>query len=221
NNPGITAADVHIATFGTGSDGFFIVSGTDKGEELLKSAGLKADTDTTSWAKETADLIEKRTKARTTATAKIKKETGGLTNFAETLAKCISCHNCMRVCPICYCRRCYFESDVTEYSPKQYIERAKQKGSVRFSPDILLFHIGRMSHMTTSCVSCGTCEDACPVDIPVAQLFSTVADDAQSVFDYVAGMKPDEPLPLRIFIKEKELDEIERICKDPLAKSHK
>ena len=70
--------------------------------------------------------------------------------------------------------------------------------------------------MTMSCVSCGSCEDACPVDIPVAQLFSAVAEDSQLLFEYSPGMDINEPLPLRVFRKEKELNDIERICTDPL-----
>jgi len=212
----MTAPDLHIATFGMNGDAALIIPASGKGEELLESAGMKVDDDTAGWITEVEKLTEQGMKARVEAHKRIKAETGGIENLAKTLDKCIACHNCMRVCPVCYCRRCYFDSGAIEYSSEQYLNRAKQKGSIKFSPDVLLFHIGRMSHMTTSCVSCGNCEDACPVSIPVAQLFSFVADDAQAAFDYVSGRNVDEPLPLRIFIKEEELSEIERICKDPL-----
>jgi len=213
---GITSPDLHIATFGTGNESAIIIPTNTKGEELLESAGMPLKIDTGSWAKGIEKLTNGREKTRTKVFDELKEKSSGMVNLAATLSKCISCHNCMSVCPICYCRRCYFESEVTEQSAEQYLGRAKQKGSVRFSPDILLFHLGRMSHMTMSCVSCGSCEDACPVDIPVAQLFSVVGRDTQALFDYTAGMNVEEPLPLKVFIKDKELGEIERICSDPL-----
>ena len=72
--------------------------------------------------------------------------------------------------------------------------------------DTLLFHVGRMLHMSLSCVSCGMCEDACPMDIPVAQIFTLVGDRNQEMFDYVPGNGIDEPLPLRTFEKEEFLE---------------
>ena len=62
--------------------------------------------------------------------------------------------------------------------------------------------------MSLYCVSCGACEDACPVDIPVAQVFSMIADETQTLFDYISGRSLDEPLPL-VAYKEEELHEVE------------
>jgi len=57
-------------------------------------------------------------------------------------------------------------------------------------------------------VSCGACEDACPMSIPVAQIFSMIADETQGLFDYVSGRDLEEPLPL-ITYKEEELHDVE------------
>ncbi len=209
----ITSPDLHIGWFGVD---YMVIPVSQKGEEILEKSGLKPDTGTEKWAKEIEKIKTERQAARDKANAEIKERTNGLNNLASVLSKCVSCHNCMSVCPICYCRRCYFESEAIEFSQDQYMSRAEQKGSIRFSQDVLLFHLGRMSHMTMSCVSCGSCEDACPVDIPVAELFSAVAEDSQALFEYSPGMDIDEPLPLRVFRKEKELGDIERICTDPL-----
>jgi len=62
--------------------------------------------------------------------------------------------------------------------------------------------------MSVSCVSCGSCEDACPMSIPVAQIFSMTADETQGIFDYVAGRNIDEPIPLKTY-EEDELHEVE------------
>lgn len=215
-NFSITAPDLHIATMGVPKDNFLMIPASDKGKNLMDAMGLKSDTETADWSQEVEKLTEARKSTKHKAVTEIKERTSGFANFAEVLSKCISCHNCMSVCPVCYCRRCYFESDVSELSTAQYMARSAQKGSIRLSQDVLLFHLGRMSHMTMSCVSCGSCEDACPVDIPIAQLFSAVGDDSQTLFEYVPGLSLDDPLPLRVFNKDKELCDIERICADPL-----
>ena len=63
--------------------------------------------------------------------------------------------------------------------------------------------------MIHSCVSCGTCEDACPMDIPIAQIFNLVADKTQQVLDYKPGRNIEEPLPT-VTYKEEELQEFEK-----------
>lgn len=217
DNFSATGSDLHIATRGLDSGIALIVPLTDKGEETLELCGFKFDEDTTDWLHAVEALAAQRHEIGTKARAEAREKSGGVARFAQVLDRCISCHNCMRVCPICYCRRCYFESDVVEHSPAQYLDRAKQKGAIRFPTDMLFFHLGRMSHMAASCVSCGSCQDACPMDIPIAEIFSAVAEDTQRAFDYTPGIDIGEPIPLRIFKKEDELEEIERICKDPLA----
>ena len=82
-------------------------------------------------------------------------------------------------------------------------------GGLRLPPETLLFHIGRMLHMSLSCVSCGACEDACPTSIPVAQVFSLVGSKNQEEFGYIPGRSPDEPPPLRIY-EEEEFEEVEQ-----------
>ena len=62
--------------------------------------------------------------------------------------------------------------------------------------------------MSISCVSCGACEDACSMSIPVSQIFSMIADKTQGLFDYVSGRSLDEPIPI-VAYKEEELKEVE------------
>ena len=47
------------------------------------------------------------------------------------------------------------------------------------------------------------------MSIPIAQVFSLVADQAQAVFDYEAGRSREEPLPL-VTYQTDELHEFER-----------
>ena len=81
-----------------------------------------------------------------------------------------------------------------------------------------MFHVGRMTHMSLSCVSCGQCSDACPVSIPVADVFSFVADRTQSTFEYKAGLNATDPLPLRQFRKS-ELPGVHELVKNAEAEA--
>ena len=96
-----------------------------------------------------------------------------------------------------------------KFAFEDYLKRAEMTGGLRLPPETLLFHIGRMLHMSLSCVSCGACEDACPTSIPVAQVFSWVADRNQKAFEYIPGRSRDEPLSLRVY-EEKEFEEVEQ-----------
>jgi formate dehydrogenase subunit beta len=131
-----------------------------------------------------------------------------LDGLMEVFDRCISCHACSSVCPICYCKNCYFESRTFRYFPESYFHRMKQKGGLRLPVDRILFHLGRLSHMGTSCVACGMCEDVCPAGIPIAQVFKTAGERIQATFEYLPGQHLDQPLPLLTFQFE-ELHEAE------------
>lgn len=120
----------------------------------------------------------------------------GLSGLVQTFAPCLSCHGCSYVCPICYCTLCDFDSKTHEYQPTSYSIELDQKGGMRIPPGTLFFHTGRMVHMAVSCVNCGMCSDVCPVNIPVATIFSKVGDALAEEFEYVAGKDAEEPLPL-------------------------
>lgn len=114
-------------------------------------------------------------------------------------AACIRCHNCMTVCPICYCKTCLFKSPVMEHDPIQYMNWARRKGAYRLPADTMLFHLTRLNHMVLSCIGCGLCTDACPADLPVGRVFRAIGQQVQAVFDYVPGHSVEEPLPLITF----------------------
>ena len=111
-------------------------------------------------------------------------------------ATCIHCLNCKTACPICYCKTCLFETEAFRHEPSFYLRSAQQKGSVRMPADTLLYHLTRLSHMSMSCVGCGMCSSACPVHIPVASLFLSVASQVQGAFNYQPGKDVEESLPL-------------------------
>jgi formate dehydrogenase subunit beta len=117
----------------------------------------------------------------------------------STFAACIRCHNCMTVCPICYCKTCVFKSLVFDHSPFQYSEWVKQKGAFRMPADTTLFHLTRMNHMALSCVGCGMCTEACPAELPVGVMFRAIGQNLQEAFSYLPGRDANEPLPLITF----------------------
>lgn len=203
------AADLHVGTLGCTDGTVVLIPGSIKGEEALQEMGMPLETALDGWAKRVDEVAQAQTERRRQAHAELAEKIAGPDNLLDVLSNCINCHNCQRVCPICYCRQCYFESAALKLPPANYMARAERKGALRFSPDTLLFHIGRATHMVLSCVSCGACEDACPMDIPVAQMFSLLADRAQQEMGYVAGESLDDPLPLVDYEME-ELHQVEQ-----------
>ncbi|MFP3976123.1 MAG: 4Fe-4S dicluster domain-containing protein [Dehalococcoidia bacterium] len=201
--------DLHIGTLGTANNSILLVPKSPKGRSVLEKMGLSAEEDVSGWEEQTEKLTQERLKKKEQAQEDLKSKVAGLDNLLDTFSDCINCHNCMRVCPICYCQQCLFDSDKMKFPFEDYLMRAEVAGGLRLPPETMLFHIGRMLHMSLSCVSCGACEDACPVSIPVSQVFSMVGEANQEVFKYVPGMSSDEPLPLRVY-QEEELQEVEQ-----------
>jgi formate dehydrogenase subunit beta len=131
----------------------------------------------------------------------------GMKGLIDTFGRCISCHACKTVCPICYCRLCHFDSQVHEHPADFYKGALERKGGVRVPPDTVFFQLGRMAHMSVSCIGCGMCTDVCPADISVSTIFSKVGASVQALFDYQPGRDVNEELPLRTF-EEEELAQV-------------
>ena len=179
--------------------------------------GISVEGNISGWKDKVDKLTDERKDKRKQAQNELEAGALGLDKLLDVFGKCINCHNCMRVCPICYCRQCFFDSENMKFAFDDYLGRAEMTGGLKLPPETLLFHIGRMLHMSLSCVSCGACEDACPTSIPVAQLFSLVGDRNQEAFDYIPGRSLDEPLPLRVY-EEKEFQEVEQSYMGTFAK---
>ncbi len=197
----LSASDLHFAL---NDQETILLSNSEKGEKLLKDLNLKAETELTKWQNyiEKQKTIKLKNRVETFEITKGMVE--GFENLTETFANCIGCHNCSSSCPICYCRQCYFDSSVAKPNSDIVMMRTEDRGAVSLPLDRIMFHTGRMAHMSLSCVSCGLCSDACPVNIPVAKIFSYVASQTQQTFEYSAGASVGDALPM----KEYRLDEL-------------
>ena len=206
-------SDLHFGYFGFSEKEVLVIPGSDKGSELLKGLGLDLAKDLSDWKKGIDSLKAEREEARKSAFEETGEQLRGFSGMQSVFASCIGCHNCQSACPICYCRLCYFDSETAQQDPDALITAAAKRGGVSLPGDRIMFHVGRMTHMSLSCVSCGQCTDACPVSIPVAGVFSYVADRTQRTFEYEAGRNDGDPLPLRQFRKS-ELPGIHELVKN-------
>jgi formate dehydrogenase (coenzyme F420) beta subunit len=203
---GTAYGDLHVGLFSGRDRPVPLIATTKKGYAVIERLGLPPMPDTSKRDEEAERIDRARGVAREEWRRDLGERAVGAENLLKVLSACINCHNCMRVCPVCYCRQCYFDSEKVRHPADDYLDQAKRKGALRFPPDMVLFHLGRMTHMSLTCVSCGACEDACPASIPIAQLFSYVAERAQKRFDYVPGRDLKDPLPLIVY-KENELED--------------
>jgi len=134
-------------------------------------------------------------------------QTKDIEGLMNVLGNCINCYNCRVACPVCYCRECVFVTDTFQHASNQYLRWAEKRGMLKLPTDTLFYHLTRMQHMSTLCVVCGQCSSACPNDIPLSQLFRSVAMETQRLFEYMPGRSVDEALPLAVFY-EKEFEDV-------------
>jgi formate dehydrogenase subunit beta len=139
--------------------------------------------------------------------SKVNTEESGLDGLIDIFGRCIGCHGCNTVCPICYCTLCDFESANFDYNVPILERELEEKGALRLPPDTIFFHIGRLSHMSFSCVGCGQCSDVCPANIPVASVFKKSGERVAGIFDYIPGRNIEEEIPVMIY-KEEEFQEL-------------
>ena len=192
--------DLNVGFVGMDPDKeLWIEAATDKGKALLEGVELDAQ-DEPQKRKQALEKLSAARKARTAVRIEeLDKAMMGPEKLVEYFADCLNCHNCMKVCPVCYCRECFFDSDTFQRDIAEHVRVSLRKGATRMPSETLLFHLTRMNHMMASCVQCGICEDSCPVTIGLATLFKKVSQNAQKEFDYVSGRSLDEPLPLVTF----------------------
>lgn len=200
-------ADIVIGIFGVDTNKELLVRTlTEAGEGLIALSDLKE----AGPLPGREDAITKVRSDKDAYRAKLKErgaKVSGLEKVSEFFETCINCHNCMKNCPICYCRECLFESTILDMPADRYVSKATSKGMVKTPTDTLLFHITRFNHMILSCVECGMCEQACPAGIPLMDIIIPIAENAQKEFEYLPGRDLKDPLPMVVY-REDEFEGI-------------
>ena len=208
--PDPVGADLVIGMIGRDvTDSLSLISRTAKGEGVISRLGLTDGADPGPREKALETLIRERTEYRDFMFNEVAAKTDTLGKLSDYLAGCVNCYNCRVACPVCYCKECVFATDVFDHKPWQLLNWADKNGSIKMPTDTVFFHLTRLAHMSTACVGCGQCSNACPNDIGVMELFRMVASGTQDVFGYQAGRSPSEPAPLAVF-REEEFPEVTR-----------
>lgn len=193
-------ADLVICTFGSAlTETVSLVSQTETGSQIMNRLGLNTTGEPSERQTPIEQLLHARLQARKVFLESTSQKINTLEKFQNLIAHCLNCYNCRVACPVCYCKECVFVTDVFEHEPEVLLRRADKKGRIKLPIDTTMFHMTRLAHMSHACVSCGHCSSVCPSDILVADIFSTVAAETQSLYNYEPGRDVAEPIPLLVF----------------------
>ncbi len=184
-----------------------LVAETEEGKEALSKIELEEGTPIEGHEKAIETIASERKANRDAMFKEYSEAISSFSALRDIMKTCINCYNCRVACPVCYCKECVFVTDTFRHEPDQYLRWAEKRGQVKLPTDTVFYHITRMLHMSLLCVGCGQCSSACPMELPVMEIFRTIANKTQPVFEYEPGQNIDEPIPLAAF-KEDEFQEI-------------
>jgi formate dehydrogenase subunit beta len=206
--PAAEVGDLRIHSFGAKAGEALGLEASDEFGARVEAAGLVKFDGAGVEARDgvVKALAAERLKARDAAFAAFKAEAGGVEGLKKAFATCIRCYNCMENCPICYCKLCIFKTPTFDHPGELYSRWAERKGAQKMPAETTLFHLTRLNHMSSSCIGCGVCDTACPMGLPVATLFRSVAKGVQGMLGYTPGKSLEDLIPLTVF-REDELEE--------------
>jgi formate dehydrogenase subunit beta len=187
-------ADLACGNWGTeGKKATFIEICSPKGSELMEKAIEAGAVIVKTPDQEAIEKREKKDKQAMELARKWKQrdfdELRRLPNkdrlkyWLEYFNRCIKCFGCRDVCPLCYCHECYLEPS------RDFVQGGQ-------TPPHLMFPLVRLAHVADSCVNCGQCQDACPMEIPLTRLYHMLNRELSSLFGYVPGVDVTEYPPL-------------------------
>ena len=199
--------DIRLCVIGSGPQEIYAEWVSDKGKDILKTLGIEAGAAPAGRDKAVEKIKSEHNAERDRVFTDLHDQVNSLEKLRDYLVGCVGCYNCRVACPVCYCKECVFMTDTFRHPGDTYASWGDRRGFVKMPTEILLYHLTRMTHMSSLCVGCGQCTSACPNDIPLAELFRSVANRVQDRFDYHPGRALDEPQPLAVFYDD-ELVEV-------------
>ena len=108
-------------------------------------------------------------------------------DWASEFQRCIKCLACIKSCPLCYCTECELDGSLQSLVSK-----------LRIPAELPTFHLVRAMHMAGRCTDCGACEAACPVGLPLAELYSQVNKEVERLLGYVPGLDIQATAPIEL-----------------------
>ena len=195
-------ADIRLCIIGSGPNDVYIEWATEKGQNVRKQIEMETGAEPPARKEAIEQLTQQRIAERDKVFGEMYEQVNSLEKLRDYLAGCINCYNCRVACPVCYCKECVFVTDTFRHPGDTYVAWGDKRGFLKMPSETLLYHLTRMTHMSTLCVGCGQCTSACPNDIPLAELFRSVANKTQARFDYEPGKSLEEPQPLAVFYAE-------------------
>jgi len=112
--------------------------------------------------------------------------------WRKEYSKCIKCYGCRTVCPVCACSECLME------------DWDWVKGG-ELPPPFATFYLIKAYHMADRCVDCNECEAACPVRIPLTELYGRLTRDVERRYGYMTGRSVGDKPPLLTALMDKPI----------------